>query len=525
MLVAVLSLFLFGSLVAAASVFIMLPSALLKNSESMTQELSDTILTTLRYLMMRHEQGVMQSIFDALSDDKDTISTAFIINSRGRIVYSTDKAEVGTVLDHFKEKSCIICHDNKNKPPSQKTVMIKNMRGDKVFRNISIILNDSVCHACHPKEAVINGKIIIDRPLKNTEAIIRRVEIIILGFGAVCLILVIASLTKVINKYIFEILKQHHEITLLYSLIERLSKTIDVEELKIIVIDIIRETINADKVIIVLPRENRQYRAYIKEAGKDKLIRTNVQQNETLIKLIDEWHEGNLDGIRMSRDKKEIYMGIRKNDKLLALIVCQKFIGRFNEKVQGIVSAISSHIVIAFENAYLYKLAITDELTGLYTQRHFRYIIEREFINLPMYKDGISLVMIDIDNFKKVNDTYGHVAGDMVIKGVANHIRNTIRDNDMSFRYGGEEFTVLLSSTDIERGCRIADRIRKNIENAVFEDGTLSLKVTISVGVANCPKNADTVRELIINADNALYEAKRLGKNVVIRGEVKTNGS
>ncbi|MBF0537268.1 MAG: GGDEF domain-containing protein [Nitrospirae bacterium] len=517
MLVAIVNLLLLCGLIAVVSVFVLLPKALLKNTEQMTHELSETILMTLRHLMMTHEQGAMQSIFDALSNDKDTISSAFIINNKGRIIYSTDPTEVGTTLDRFKEASCLICHKSKDKPPSKKTLIVKNINGEKVSRNVSIILNDTICHGCHAKETVINGKIIIDRPLKHTESIINRVEIIIIGLGLVCLMIVIVSLTKVINKYIFEIFKQHHEISLLYSMMERLSKTIDVDELKVITIDIIRETVKADMVIIVLPRQNRQYRAYTKEVGKNRLIRVNLQHNEQLVGLINKWHDGTLIDLRMSKDKKEIYMNISKDDRIFALLVCQKYIGNFSAEMHGIVSAISRHFVIAFENAYLYNIAITDELSGLYTQRHFRHIIEREFDKLPLYSDGITLIMIDIDNFKKVNDTYGHVVGDMAIEGVATCIRGAIRDNDMPFRYGGEEFAVLLSATDIERGYAIAQRIREEVEKAVFEDGTLSLKTTVSVGVANCPKDADSVRGLIVKADNALYEAKRSGKNVVIK--------
>ncbi|WP_156033414.1 GGDEF domain-containing protein [Candidatus Magnetobacterium casense] len=523
MLVAIVNLLLLCSLIAVGSVFILLPKAMLKSTEQMTHALSDTMLMTLKHLMMSHEQQAMQSIFDALSNDKDTISSAFIINDKGLVVYSTDRSKVGVTLDRFKEDSCIICHKRKDTPPSQKTHIASNTHGEKVSRNISVIFNEPPCYGCHTKESKINGKIIIDAPIKHTESIIKRVEAIIFALGVVCLAIVIVSLTKVINKYIFEILKQHHEITLLYSMMERLSKTIDVEELKVIAMDIIRETLKADMVIIVMPRQNRQYRAYTKELGKDRLVRVNLHHNEQLSGLINKWQDGTLNEFRMSQDRKEIYMNILKNDRIFALFVCQKFVGTFNAGMQGIVAAINKHVVMAFENAYLYNIAITDELTGLYTQRHFRYIIEREFDKLPLYTDGITMLMIDIDNFKKVNDTYGHVAGDMVIEGVAACIRNAIRDNDMPFRYGGEEFAVLLSATDINRGCIIAERIREEVQGAVFTDDSLSLKVTISVGVANSPRDAEGVRSLIVKADNALYVAKRSGKNVVIKAELNSH--
>jgi diguanylate cyclase (GGDEF)-like protein len=112
--------------------------------------------------------------------------------------------------------------------------------------------------------------------------------------------------------------------------------------------------------------------------------------------------------------------------------------------------------------------------------------------------------------------------GDNVLKGVAGWISKSVRDHDLVFRYGGEEFAVILPSTDLKGGKHVAERIRRNICDARFEDGGVSIQITTSIGVASCPESATGIRDLILSADNALYAAKRNGKNCVIAADPET---
>ena len=128
----------------------------------------------------------------------------------------------------------------------------------------------------------------------------------------------------------------------------------------------------------------------------------------------------------------------------------------------------------------------------------------------------MTLLMIDIDNFKKINDTYGHPAGDAILKDVGRCIMSSIRDDDMGFRYGGEEFAVILPVTDVAAGKAVANRMRKLIESYPFKADQHVLQVTVSIGVASWPASAETIREIITEADKALYEAKHGGKNRVV---------
>jgi diguanylate cyclase (GGDEF)-like protein len=159
------------------------------------------------------------------------------------------------------------------------------------------------------------------------------------------------------------------------------------------------------------------------------------------------------------------------------------------------------------------KLANRDRLTKLYNRRYFDEELKKEFERAERYKFSISLFMIDIDDFKKINDTYGHQKGDLVLSGISSIIAAKIRLNDLAARYGGEEFVVIIPEISSGNSLNIAEKIRKQIESDSLKK--TGIKVTVSIGSATKKKN-DTPESLIKKADKALYEAKKSGKNRVI---------
>ncbi|OGM08398.1 MAG: hypothetical protein A2008_07610 [Candidatus Wallbacteria bacterium GWC2_49_35] len=181
-----------------------------------------------------------------------------------------------------------------------------------------------------------------------------------------------------------------------------------------------------------------------------------------------------------------------------------------------LMETIAHHAATLIENSKLYKLATVDGMTSLYVHRYFQVRFKEEFSRALRYNKNISALMTDIDHFKKFNDTYGHQCGDMVLSHVARIVRETIRNIDIAARYGGEEFAVALPETDAEGAYKLAERIRKNVEESACCTPKGDLKVTISLGVAcNCNTKSPTHLALIACADSALYKSKEGGRNRV----------
>jgi len=173
-------------------------------------------------------------------------------------------------------------------------------------------------------------------------------------------------------------------------------------------------------------------------------------------------------------------------------------------------------VAITFHNELLYRRSIIDDLTKVSSRGHFDAHLSQEVGRVRRYSaKSISLVMLDLDHFKSVNDTHGHLAGDEVLRETAAILRETVRSVDLVARYGGEEFAVILIEINRESAQEVAERLREKLEAAVVECGGKTLKVTGSFGVACFPDDAEDKRGLIEAADAALYRAKSEGRNQV----------
>lgn len=170
------------------------------------------------------------------------------------------------------------------------------------------------------------------------------------------------------------------------------------------------------------------------------------------------------------------------------------------------------------ENAYheeIYRLTTTDGLTQIYNRRYFLETLDREIARSHRYQRPVSLVMFDIDHFKLVNDTHGHLAGDYVLKHLAQTVRQRIRREDIFARYGGEEFAIILPEIDNFHSRQFAEKVRHIVEIEEFTFEGTHIPITISMGVATADAEAPDSTSLIRRADEFLYEAKATGRNRV----------
>lgn len=191
----------------------------------------------------------------------------------------------------------------------------------------------------------------------------------------------------------------------------------------------------------------------------------------------------------------------------------------FRDHHQRLLESLALQIAAALQNAHLYELAMVDGLTGLFMRRYFDARIDEEIERSRRYGTAFSVVMMDVDDFKRLNDTHGHLIGDRVLRGIANVVKSQMRGVDTASRYGGEEIAVILPRTEMINAYNVGERIRGAIsELRITTDGDppQALRVTASFGIASYPDSkASSGEDLIRRADRALYRAKQTGKNRV----------
>lgn len=212
----------------------------------------------------------------------------------------------------------------------------------------------------------------------------------------------------------------------------------------------------------------------------------------------------------------------------LFLASADKNIAELDFDIVSLLALVGNHVSLILGKLKLFqetkRLSITDSLTGLYNRRYFYKHIDIEIARSKRYGNVFSVMLFDIDNFKKINDTFGHQAGDVVLQGLAKILRSESRETDIVVRYGGEEFIVLLPSTSEAEAFALAERIRNTVEKTVFTvNDSENVNITLSGGIASFPSSASDSKALLYAADSALYLAKDGGRNKIICFKGKIN--
>ncbi len=307
---------------------------------------------------------------------------------------------------------------------------------------------------------------------------------------------------------------------------------------KILVVD--DEKIVRVKLGRILIKEG--YDVSLARDGRDALA---ILEKETFDLVLSDMVMGDMDGIALLEAVRSKYPGtifiIITGHGSLATAVQSMRLGAFDYllkpcddeelilRVQRGLKEKRLQKKLEVQTRKLEQMAITDDLTGLYSRIYFLEALKRSFNEHRRYKSFLSFMMIDIDHFKRVNDSYGHLVGDRTLKRVSSLINKTIRDTDIIGRYGGEEFGIIQPRTGLE-GARItAARILSNVRN----DRSLCMppearpqRITVSIGIASCPhREISNHSQLIDAADNALYEAKNSGRDRVVLYDIDSTGS
>jgi len=238
---------------------------------------------------------------------------------------------------------------------------------------------------------------------------------------------------------------------------------------------------------------------------------------------IDDAEEADLeDLLRLDRDFPAL-----RSAMAVPLIVEERVIGvlallsrepaAYEDHQVAVLTTVAQQAAVAIENARSYQMATVDSLTGFFLRDHFFKRLEEEHRRVGRYGGTFSLLMMDLDGFKEINDRHGHLAGDQYLRGVAATIRRELRAADLACRYGGDEFCLLLPETELRGASAIAERIRVAVAREIVGVEGVALRTTASIGVAVYPRHgAADVAGLLRHADEALYRAKRAGRDCVV---------
>jgi diguanylate cyclase (GGDEF)-like protein len=220
----------------------------------------------------------------------------------------------------------------------------------------------------------------------------------------------------------------------------------------------------------------------------------------------------------LERIRADLLVPFRYAEKLSGILILSPKVSEEPYGADDIAAlmVLARHASTAIENAHLYaqyqQMAVIDELTGLYNRRHFYDVLETEIARTTRYGGYFSLIMLDLDGFKEYNDKFGHINGDAVIRSLGQTLKLSLRKSDISFRYGGDEFAVVLAGTDSKRAKRVIERIRiKWLQHPKALYPMLETPLGFSAGIAQFPENGATADGLVFIADTALYHAKSKG--------------
>ncbi len=365
--------------------------------------------------------------------------------------------------------------------------------------------------------------------------------------------LVSGRVVSIINKYHLsqKIQLSSKELTSFYEFTKKISSTLELDVIFNHVVDTLGRVLEADTLAITL-LDREKNTSILKRVGRERredIEGKIVPHYDTLIGLVVETKRYFYSEDFSAREKyrsvlgKEIDFacGIKDIKSILIYLLTEPktqedeeenilgciIIGRktkrvFNEGERSLAEIMSQEAAKAISNSLAYikikELAITDGLTGLYNYRYFHERLSEALARSKRFPENVSLILVDVDKFKQLNDTYGHQVGDMVLKSLAQAISEELRRIDILARYGGDEFAIILPHTSENGAKRVAEKIRQRTEGMLLRFKGQEIRVTLTMGISTYAENSSTSTEdsLIEKADRALYEAKRLGRNRVI---------
>jgi len=341
------------------------------------------------------------------------------------------------------------------------------------------------------------------------------------------------------NKLLKELKRTVDELRMFNEIGKALTSTLDVTEVLKIIMQKVNELLEPSNFSLLLVDEKTQTLRYEISIGKSSSNQKNklVSLGEGIVGWVAKEGKAILfpdpsknlkysmpPNIFLETDENSIIcVSLKSKGKTLGVmkLVNYEGIGRlFGEEDLKTVNTIADYSAIALENAKNFQrveeLTITDDMTSLYNSRYLHMLLDSEILRSKRYKKNFSMIFFDLDKFKDVNDTHGHIYGSTLLKETGELLLKNLRNVDIATRYGGDEFVVILPETAKQNAIFVAERLREAISNHIFlQERGLEVRFTASFGVATFPDDAGTKEELIKLADEAMYKIKNSTRNGV----------
>jgi diguanylate cyclase (GGDEF)-like protein len=342
---------------------------------------------------------------------------------------------------------------------------------------------------------------------------------------------------------IAELKRQVERLSLFHEVGKALFSTLDLQKILQTIMEKISDLLEPDtwSLLMVDEKTKELYFEIAIGSGADKLKDVRLKMGEGIAGWVAEHGEPvlvedvtkdprfspKIDELTQMNTRSVVCVPIKGPEQILGVVELVNCLGKqsFVEEDIPILKSLADYAAIALENARyvqrIHELTITDDCTALYNARHLNFVLEAEIYRSNRYGYEFSVIFIDLDHFKQVNDVYGHLVGSKLLWMIGDIIKGNLRMIDYAFRYGGDEFVILLPQTSKESSLTVVRRAKELLTSKVFfaEEG-LNIKVTASFGVASFPADARTRKELLRMADEAMYLVKNTTRNsIALAGE------
>lgn len=316
-------------------------------------------------------------------------------------------------------------------------------------------------------------------------------------------------------------LKQVDHLSTLREIGLAINATLELDDTLRQIAEVVQGALDVGRLTLYLPdSDGPTAHPVVAKYGRDLITKERLQEERVSLpgSLLGECMRSRLVILDTSPIESAAYVPLVAKNTPVGVMVLEDFREGepFSDEERDLFQSIGAQIAVAIHNAQLYAMAVTDGLTGLYVRRYFDIRMQEEFDQARRYGRSFSLLLFDIDHFKKFNDTHGHQTGDAVLQQFARLLQDNTRKSDICCRYGGEEMAVVLPETRLEEALVLANKLCLRIRNRTFvsPDGK-PLAVTTSIGVAEYSEDHAAMEDIVREADEALYTAKQNGRDRV----------